>query len=149
MTAAIHLAGPEQAALCHGLVAQYHAEAGLPYDDAHRSAVVDPLLEGSPLGAIWLLGPARAPLGYVIVTFTWSLAAGGMTGTVEEMFIREKVRRRGIGTESIHALAVALRGAGVRALDVDLSSEDHPQRSFWSKAGFKQARHAYTLTDVL
>ena len=147
MTAAIHLAGPEQAALCHGLVAQYHAEANLPYDEAYRAAVVDPLLEGSPLGAMWLLGPARAPLGYVTVTFTWSIAAGGMTGQVREMFIRDKVRRRGIGTESIHALAVALRGAGVKALDVDLAQED--QRSFWFKAGFKQESQVLTLTDVL
>jgi len=52
VTAAIHLAGPEQADLCLGLVAQYHAEAALPYDDAHRTAVIDPLLQGSPLGAM-------------------------------------------------------------------------------------------------
>ncbi len=149
MSAGINLAGPAQAASCLTLVANYHAEVGAPYDDAHRKAVVEPLLDGSPLGAIWLMGPLRAPLGYVIVTFDWSLAAGGMTGWVREIYIRPNVRKRGIGTETLHAVAVALRAAGVKALHVDLQTADNPQTSFWQRAGFKTQSTAHILMDVL
>ncbi len=149
MSAAVHLAGPEQAALCLGLVEKYHAEIGAPYDDAHRASVVEPLLDGSPLGAIWLIGPARAPLGYVMVTFDWSIAAGGMVGWVREIYIRDKVRRRGIGTETLHAVSVALRGGGVKALHVDLQDGQNAQVPFWTKTGFRHAANMHVLTDVL
>lgn len=149
MSAAVHLAGPEQAALCLGLVEKYHAEIGAPYDDAHRAAVVEPLLQGSPLGALWLIGPVRAPLGYVLITFDWSVEAGGMVGWVREIYIRDKVRRRGIGTETLHAVSVALRGAGVLALHVDLHAADNPQTGFWKKVGFGNAIGMHVLTEVL
>lgn len=149
MTAALHLAGPEQAELCLGLVARYHAEIGAPYDDAHRAAVIEPLLSGSPLGAVWLIGPVRAPMGYMMVTFDWSVEAGGMVGWVREIFIREKVRRRGIGIEALHAVAVALRSGGVKALHVDTQDARNPLIPFWSKVGFGHAVGQHVLTDVL
>lgn len=149
MSAGVTLAGPEQAEVCLALVAKYHEEVGAPYDDAHRAAVVTPLLEGSPLGAIWTMGPVRAPMGYVIVTFEWSLPYGGMVGWVREIYTRPNVRKRGIGTETLHAVAVALRGGGVKALHVDLQVAGNPQTGFWQRAGFKVAHDAYVLTDVL
>ena len=47
MTTAINLAGPADDDRLMSLY--YHEECRLPYDDAHRAAVVAPLLEGSPL----------------------------------------------------------------------------------------------------
>lgn len=148
MTAGVNLAGPAQAQTCLGLVAKYHEEAGLPYDDAHRRDVVTPLLEGSPLGAIWVMGPIRAPMGYVIVTFEWSLAQGGLVGWIREIYTRPNVRNRGIGTETLHAVAVALRAAGVKALHVDLQRADNVQAGFWRRAGFTAESTPYILTDV-
>ena len=53
------------------MVAAFHAEAGIAQDDAGRRAALAPLLEGSPYGAVYLIGPARAPVGYLAVCFTW------------------------------------------------------------------------------
>lgn len=149
MTAGVNLAGPAQAKACLDLAAKYHHEVGAPYDDVHRQDVVLPLLEGSPHGAIWVMGPIRAPMGYVIVTFEWSLAHGGLVGWVREIYTRPNVRNRGIGTETLHAVAVALRAAGVKALHVDLQQGDNVQASFWRRAGFASESTPYVLTDVL
>lgn len=149
MTAGVNLAGPEQAEVCLALVAKYHEEIGAVYDDAHRDKVITPLLDGSPLGAVWLMGPIRAPMGYVVVTFAWSISAGGMVGWVQEIYTRPIVRNRGIGTETLHAVAVALREAGVKALQVDLGTAENTQAGFWKRAGFKAESTPYVLTDVL
>ncbi|MFT6684244.1 MAG: hypothetical protein ACJAQV_001414, partial [Loktanella salsilacus] len=63
MSTAIALAGPTEAERVMDLMARYHADAALPYDDAHRAQVTGPLLDGSPLGAVWLIGPKSSPLG--------------------------------------------------------------------------------------
>ena len=148
MTTAINLGSPADDERLLSLMARYHEERELPYDDAHRANVAAPLLEGSPLGAVWLIGPQRAPLGYVLVTFGWSMQLGGMIGWVEEIFIRPSVRSRGIGTEVLRAVAVSLGQAGVRALQVRVDDNARLAK-FCAKVGFDTATDQRILTDQL
>lgn len=148
MTTAINLAGPADDKRLLSLMGRYHEEAGLAYDDEHRTIVAAPLLEGSPLGAVWLIGPARAPLGYVMVSFGWSVPKAGMIGWVEEVFIRPSVRRRGIGTEVLHTVAVSLGQAGVKALQVQVGDNERLVR-FASRVGFDAPNGTRIMTDNL
>lgn len=107
------------------------------------------MLDGGPLGAIWLIGPARAPLGYVLVTFVWSVTHAGLEGWVNEVFIRPSVRRRGIGTEVLHGVAVSLARAGIKALHVKLDREDAATARFCARAGFAADDSAALMTDLL
>ncbi|MDE0852566.1 GNAT family N-acetyltransferase [Yoonia sp.] len=149
MSAAVNLANESNADLCLALMEKYHTEQNLPYDDAHRLAVAAPLLAGNPLGAIWLIGPSRAPLGYVLVTFAWSVDAGGMVGWISEIYMRPSVRKRGIGTETLHAIGVALKAGGVKALHAELSATDSPLTHFWNRVGFQTDRSLAIVTDIL
>jgi len=146
MTTAINLAGPDDAPRALDLMGRYHAEVGLDHDDDHRAAVVTPLLEGSPLGAVWLVGPTRAPLGYVMMTFGWSVAHAGMIAWLAEAFIRENVRNRGIGTDVLHAIAVNLRAADMKALHA--CADGDAAHRFCTRVGFKPTA-GQLMTDVL
>jgi GNAT superfamily N-acetyltransferase len=148
MTTAINLAGPSDDERLLSLMARYHEEAGFGYDDTHRAAVAAPLLEGSPLGAVWLIGPARAPLGYVMVSFGWSVPLGGMIGWVAEIFIRPSVRNRGIGKEVLHAVSVSLGHAGLRALQVRVD-DNARLAGFCARVGFGAATDTRIMTDIL
>jgi GNAT superfamily N-acetyltransferase len=149
MTAAITLAGPDHLTSVLTLMERCHLERALPYDDAHREAVIAPLLQGSPLGAIWTVGPARAPLGYVLITFGWSLTQGGMVGWVEDIYVRPSVRKRGIGTEVLHAVSLSLREAGVKALHTIAPADNADVQRFCTRVGFQQDADSPIMTDVL
>jgi GNAT superfamily N-acetyltransferase len=149
MSTAIHLAGPEALDRLMPLMTRFHAERGLPHDDDHRRAMSEPLLAGNPLGAIWLIGPQRAPLGYVLVSFGWSTARAGMEGWVQEVYIRDSVRGRGIGTEVLHAITVSLTQAGLKALHVRLDEGDARAARFCGKVGFSPRNGLRVMTDVL
>lgn len=136
MSAALHLAKPDDIDKLCALCADFHAETGVQQDPAQRRAALEPLLEGSPLGAAYLVGPARAPVGYVIVTFGWSVAFGGMTGAIDEIFVRPPVRRRGIATEVLAALARALSGAGLQVLELEARPEDEAALRLYQRARF-------------
>lgn len=149
MSTAITLAGPADRDRVMALMAQFHTERGLPHDDVHRARAVDPLLDGSPLGAVWLIGPGRAPLGYVLVGFGWSVTRAGMEGWVNEVYIRASVRRRGIGTEVLHAVAVALSQAGLTALHVRVDQSDTAAQRFCARVGFAARPEMLVMTDTL
>ena len=149
MTTAVHLAGPADLDRLLALIERYHTEAALPHDDAHRRRAVAPLLAGSPHGAVWLIGPQRAPLGYVLIGFGWSVALAGREGVVDEVYIRPSVRGRGIGTEVLHAIAVSLTGVGVRALHVRLDRTDAAAARFCARVGFAPRPDTVLMTDEL
>ena len=94
MSAALTLASLGHRDRLLPLVAAFHAEAGIETSEVQRADGITPLLEGSPHGAAYLIGPARAPIGYIVVSFGWSLEFGGMDGFIDELFIRPGVRER-------------------------------------------------------
>ena len=116
MSAALTLATVDHFDRLLPLVTAFHAEAGIETDEATRAEGLRPLLEGSPLGAAYLIGPPRAPIGYIVVSFGWSLEFGGMDGFVDELFIRPGVRGRGVASEVLLTLPRALADVGLKAL---------------------------------
>jgi ribosomal protein S18 acetylase RimI-like enzyme len=138
------LAKPEHFEALVKLVADFHAEEGIEQSDEARAEAVMPLLEGSPHGAIYLAGPARAPVGYVVLTFGWSLEFGGMDGFVDEIYIRPGVRGRGIGTEILHSLPRQLAQFGLKAVHLEVERGKDRTRALYEKMGF-EARDQYLL----
>lgn len=144
MSAALRLARPEDLDRLMGLVAAFHAEAGIEQDPDQRRAALVPLLEGIPHGCVYLIGPARAPLGYVILTFGWSVEFGGMDGFVDEIYIRPAVRGRGIATELLLALPKALAAGGLKALHLEVDRTNETAHKLYLRTGFKR-RDRYML----
>lgn len=134
---ALHLAKPDDFDRLNTLVAAFHAETGLDSTDARRHAGLEPLLAGSPHGAAYLIGPARAPIGYLVVSFGWSVEFGGLDGFLDELYLRPPVRGRGIAAEVLHSLPKALAGAGLRALHLEVDRTAERVQKLYARAGFK------------
>lgn len=148
MSAALHLATQDDIDRLIPLVAAYHAFENIEQTDEARRAAILPLLQGSPLGAIWLIGPRRAPVGYVAITFGWSIQMGGVDGFIDEFFIRENVRGRGMGTEVLSELLPQLAQAGVKALHLEVATDNTSAQKLYGKQGFK-LRSRYNLMTWL
>ncbi|WP_299282008.1 GNAT family N-acetyltransferase [uncultured Tateyamaria sp.] len=144
MSAALTLATLDHLDRLLPLVAAFHAEQGIEVSDEVRLAAVEPLLAGIPHGAAYLIGPPRAPIGYIVVTFGWSIEFGGMDGFVDELFIRPGVRKRGIASEVLLALPRALSGAGLKALHLEVGPDNEVAQRLYARSGFK-LRDGYHL----
>lgn len=149
MSTALHLAGPEDAARILPLMAQFHAQLGLDLSDAHRASAVEPLLHGSPHGVVYLIGPQKAPIGYVILSFGWSIAMGGMDAFIDEIYIRENVRGRGIGSEVLLELPKALAGVGLKALHLEVHKTNPRANALYRRLGFEMRDGYHIMTRKL
>ncbi|MEO1733916.1 MAG: GNAT family N-acetyltransferase [Pseudomonadota bacterium] len=144
MSAALKLAKPDDLEKLLALVAAFHAEENLPSTEAANRAALQPLLDGIPHGAVYMIGPGRAPIGYAIITFGWSIEFGGMDAFVDEIYLRPAVRGRGIAGETLNALAQALGDAGVTALHLEVDRENEKANRLYARTGFKP-RDRYVL----
>lgn len=126
------------------MVAAFHEEMGIEQSDEARTRALLPLLEGSPYGEVYLAGPARAPVGYCVITFGWSVEFGGRDGFIDEIYIRKPVRNRGIGSDILRALPALLKDTNLRALHLEVDRDDVPTRALYEKMRF-QPRDRYVL----
>ena len=143
MSAKLHLCGADALGRLDPMVAAFHAEIGMASDAEHRRAALLPLLEGSPYGALYLIGPERAPVGYLAVTFSWSLEFGGMEALLDEIWIRPAVRGRGMAAEALEALIRALKPTGMTAISLEVERAG-PSDRLYRRLGF-ESRERYML----
>ena len=148
MRAALHLAAEDDTDRILPLISAYHALENITQTDEDRRGAILPLLQGSPHGAIWLIGPRRAPVGYIAISFGWSIEMGGMDGFIDEFFIRETVRGRGVGGEVLTALTRQLSDSGVKALHLEVARGNMSARKFYEKQRF-MPRDKYNLMTWL
>ena len=141
MTQILHLATPDDTGKLLPMITAYHALEGINTDDDHRRTAIAPLLEGSPHGAIWLIGPKMSPVGYVAVTFGWSIEMGGLDGFIDELWIREKVRGRGMGSEAVSTLIKSLKAAGLMALHLEITQQNTRAEKMYGRLGFARRPH--------
>ncbi|MGB5864462.1 MAG: GNAT family N-acetyltransferase [Sulfitobacter sp.] len=136
MSAALTLAAPDHLERVLSLVAAFHTEAGIASTDKTREAGIAPLLDGVPHGCAYLIGPPRAPIGYIVITFGWSVEFGGLDAIIDELYIRPGVRGRGIASEALIALPRALAGAGLRAIHLEVDKTNASALKLYQRAGF-------------
>ena len=144
MSAAIHLAGEDDLDRVVSLVAAFLEEQGFALDPEQRRACIAPLLSGSPYGSVYLIGPQRAPIGYVAVTFTWSVEFGGLDAAIDEIYLRPGVRGRGIASEVLQAICKRLFQAGVMLIDLEVDRDNAAARKLYERLGF-EARDTYLI----
>ena len=146
MSAVLTLGKPQHLDKLMALVTAFHNEAGISLSDERRHAGIAPLLDGIPHGVAYLIGPPRAPIGYIVVTFGWSLEFGGMDGFIDEFYVRPGVRGRGIGSETLLSLPRALNDAGLVALHLEVEKKDQPVQRLYTRAGFVLRENYHLMT---
>lgn len=149
MSTALHLASLDDLDRLTALVRAFQEELGFAQTEDRRRAVLRPLLEGIPHGCAYLIGPARAPLGYVIVTFGWSVEFGGLDGFIDELYIRPPVRGRGIATDVLISLPKALAAAGMKALHLEVDRSNDTAQRLYQRTGFRLRDGYHLMTRKL
>jgi len=123
------------------LMCEYYAFDHHPFDRARAETAVRGLLQDPALGGIWLICDREAVVGYVALTFGYSLELLGRDAFVDELFLLESHRRRGWGRQAVAFIEQAARALGVRALHLEVTQHNHNANQFYRKLGFQDREH--------
>jgi GrpB-like predicted nucleotidyltransferase (UPF0157 family)/ribosomal protein S18 acetylase RimI-like enzyme len=128
-----------------GLMQEYYAHDHLAFRRAHAEAALGALLAGPSLGEVWLIEIAGQTIGYVALTFGFSLECGGRDAFIDELFLRAPYRGQGIGTRVIrHALARCAE-LGIRAVRLEVMRHNPDALRLYTRLGFEE-HDRYLLT---
>ena len=126
------------------LVAAFHQEEGIVSDPKQRDRALIPLLEGSPHGAVYMIGPRNSPMGYIVFSFIWSVEFGGLEAMVDEVYLRHNVRGKGIGKSILKRLFRTMAAHGVHSLSLEVHQKNAKAIQLYKALGFR-LRQNYSL----
>ena len=119
-----------------GFMRRLYAQDGLPFEEADARRTLAGILEDRSLGRVWILGEGAETVGYMILTLGYSLEYRGRDAFVDELFVREDRRRRGLGRKAVQVMERACRELGVRALHLEVERPNAAARGLYRKLGF-------------
>lgn len=130
-------------------VAEYHAFEGIHMPDAARRAAVAPLLADDRLGSVWAISEDQRWIGYVALTWGYSIEMRGRDAFVDELFIREPHRGRGTGTRVLEEIKAHAAALGVTALHLEVDRGNSVARRFYAELGFESRDRFHLMTARL
>jgi ribosomal protein S18 acetylase RimI-like enzyme len=145
----LHIATPDDLPRLLPMVAAYHTEEGIDSDESHLEAALAPLLDGTPLGVAYLIGPRRSPVGYIVISFGYSVELGGIDGVIDEFWIRPPVRGRGMGMDVLLGLIPALAEHGLCGISLEVDRDNTRAQKLYTRAGFRLREKYSLMTRVL
>ena len=100
-----------------------------------RSALAD-LVDDPSQGTVWLICDGNAAVGYLALTYGYSLEFHGRDAFIDELYVRPTHRGRGWGTRAMgHAETIA-RSANVRALHLEVGRGNTGAQALYRKIGY-------------
>lgn len=106
------------------------------------TAVIRPLLESDTYGVIWILCLGSEPVGYIVLTFGYSLEFGGRDAFIDELFIQSEYRGQGLGSQALAFVTEACRRFSVQALHLEVAITHEKNRAFYRKHGFEDRKYS-------
>jgi GNAT superfamily N-acetyltransferase len=119
-----------------GLMEAYYEHEGMTFHASVAHAAMFRLLSDESLGSAWLINADGMIAGYLVLTFGYSLEYGGRYATVDEFFLYEPYRGRGIGTETLEIVEEYCRSSDLRALELESMRGNWKAKEFYERLGY-------------
>ena len=105
---------------------------GHPFDDHRARAAFTPLLADDTHGVVWIVD---TPPAYAVLTWGWSIEAGGAEAVLDEIFVTE--RNAGVGSLLVDHLLADGRRRGLARVFLETEAHNDRVRGFYERHGFR------------
>jgi GNAT superfamily N-acetyltransferase len=130
------VATPADIDLLVQLMREYYAFDHLPFDEQIARPALENFVGDPTFGSVWIIQYGGESVGYLVLTLGYSLEYGGRDAFVDEIYIRERHRGRGIGQQALAFAEDVCRSLGVRALHLEVERENTNAHAVYRKVGF-------------
>ena len=130
------------------LMEEFYGEASYPLPRRNATQAFESLLADPRLGAVLIVNAGDAAIGYLVLTFGYSMEYGGLRAFVDDLYVRTSARGKGLGGALLRAARARCIDAGVRALLVETGLDGHLARRLYLREGFADSGRAL-LTQKL
>lgn len=118
------------------LVEEFHKIEKLPFDSVLDRVSLQQLLNHPALGRVWLITERSRVIGYVAVTFSYSIEFRGLGAYIDELYLRSAYRGQGIGSQTLKFVEQYCRSLNIPTLALSVHEDNERAYKVYRKAGY-------------
>lgn len=107
-----------------------------PFDEQRRKRNWELFVDDGSLGKAWIICEGERPIGYAVLTLGFSFEYGGRDAFLDELYVEEKYRGRGIGRQTMEFVEEQAREIGVNAVHSEATRGNEPALELYRRAGY-------------
>lgn len=132
----IRLAKPADLPTLLPIVERFWAFEKLPWAQVDVSAVLGALLEDANHGCVLMAVHDDQVIGYLTLTFGYSIEHGGRDSLVDELYLEPAARGQGTGTRLLDAAAEFCRALGITRMHLEVDHTNPRAHALYARLGF-------------
>ena len=131
-----------------GMESRFYAGEGYPFSPVEARELLTRLLHEPERGRVWVAAGEDRLVGYLMLTFGYSIEFHGVDALVDELYLEPEVRGRGLGKQALVLAEATCIQLGIRSLHLEVERGNVPAQELYRKFGFKD-HDRYLMTKLL
>ncbi len=119
------------------LMTEFYAESGYKLDRESTTQAFQTILEQPKLGQIWFIQDDNKDVGHVLVTFKFAMEYAGMIACIDDLFVLQAFRNRGLSTAALEAILQDCQENQLHGMTVEVANDNAPAKKVYRRIGFK------------
>jgi GNAT superfamily N-acetyltransferase len=121
--------------LMHGL--QQDDPWSVPFRQHKVREILHELLASPRAGRVFLIFAGERCVGYLVLSFDFSLEYGGKNAWIDELFVEREFRGKGVGSRTLEFAFDAARKCGAKVLHLEVN-RGNPAIDLYRRHGFEE-----------
>ncbi len=118
-------------------IQELYKHEDIRFEESMARNALEQLLQDDSLGYVWLIYCGEKAIGYLVLTFGYSLEFGGRDALIDELYIREGYRRAGIGTKVLEFVTEFCNSLEIKAIHLVVERKNNTAHSLYRKMRFE------------
>ncbi len=119
-----------------GLIQDFYQHFDYPYTESEKRLTLEDLLARPTAARIYLIQKDHKIVGYVFLSFYFSIEFGGVTAFIDELFVVPRDRGQGIGSRVIHLVEKKCLELNLKAIHLESERTNERATALYSQLGF-------------
>lgn len=116
------------------------------FDHQAVALQLERIVDDSRLGRVMLANDGDGPIGYLVAVYVFSLEHLGLTAEIDEFYVEQQYRSRGVGSSLLLAAERTACENGCTNISLQLSERNSRAREIYLRHGFNP-RRGYGLLE--
>ncbi|MGK4566971.1 GNAT family N-acetyltransferase [Flavobacterium sp. 3HN19-14] len=119
------------------MMQDFYAIDGYPIDPEKSKRLFEEFISNENLGKSWLIYEAEKIVGYTILTFLFNFEYGGKIAFIDELYLTEASRGKGIGKKAMQFIKDEAAKLSLKLLYLEVEPHNSDAQMLYLAAGFE------------
>lgn len=130
--------GSDVGTLLEFMRALYQEDGSTPLEPDAAEAALRRLLDAPERGMVWLIRRHEQPVGYLVLTWGYSLEFHGRDAFIDELYVAPSARGQGLGRQAVEWAETVCRAHGAGAMHLEVELDNERAHALYRRSGFAE-----------